>query len=190
MATLGTLTAPFPVQARAPQPISCCSQWVFPSGVRTDVPTVASWTSAYSEEEIRDALACARRLGLRPVGGNYKTLHRHLEYYAIAIDHLGPNWTRRSGFRHAPRPLSEILAEHLTYNRGKVKSRLYDAGIKQRRCELCGQSELWRDMPMPLIIDHINGVGDDNRIENLQIGVPQLRSDTRHSLWSKDPDLF
>ena len=36
-------------------------------------------------------------------------------------------------------------------------------------CELCGQDEIWFGRRMSLILDHINGVGDDNRLENLRI---------------------
>ena len=62
--------------------------------------------------------------------------------------------------------------EGSTYNRAKLKQRLYDEGLKQRACELCGQGEQWQGRRMSLIIDHINGVGDDNRLENLQIVCP------------------
>jgi hypothetical protein len=39
-------------------------------------------------------------------------------------------------------------------------------------CERCGQGEIWRGERLALILDHINGVGNDNRIENLQIVCP------------------
>jgi hypothetical protein len=101
---------------------------------------MARWTPSYSEADIRDAVEAApslagalRRLGLRPVGGNYKTLGRHIEHYGVSTAHLDPNWTRRTRFSHAPIPLSEVLVEHSTYSRDKLKRRLYDAGLKQRR---------------------------------------------------------
>ena len=39
-------------------------------------------------------------------------------------------------------------------------------------CELCGQGELWKGRVMGLILDHINGVSDDHRLENLRIVCP------------------
>jgi hypothetical protein len=58
------------------------------------------------------------------------------------------------------------------YNRAQLKQRLYDSGLKPRACELCGQGEEWRGRRMALILDHISGVADDNRLENLRIVCP------------------
>lgn len=44
--------------------------------------------------------------------------------------------------------------------------------MKERLCELCGQGEEWNGRRISLIIDHINGVRDDNRLENLRIVCP------------------
>ncbi|HEV2785115.1 MAG TPA: hypothetical protein VGV67_01900, partial [Solirubrobacteraceae bacterium] len=48
----------------------------------------------------------------------------------------------------------------------------YKEGLKRAICELCGLGELWRGRPMGLILDHINGIRDDHRLENLQIVCP------------------
>lgn len=138
-----------------------------------------AWRPKYTESEIHDAVdnsrsltAALRRLGLRAGGGNPRTLKRHIAHYGISIDHFEPNWALRAERPRRAMPLKQILIENSSYNRGALKRRLYDSGLKSRRCELCGQGELWRGRPMALILDHINGVGNDNRIENLQIVCP------------------
>jgi hypothetical protein len=56
--------------------------------------------------------------------------------------------------------------------RGHLKKRLYEEGLKERRCGLCGQDEVWHGRRLSLILDHINGVKDDHRLENLRIVCP------------------
>lgn len=108
---------------------------------------------------------------MRPAGGNWKTLQRYAhEVWHISTAHFDQSMKRPGGRR--PRPLAEILVEGSTYNRGTLKRRLYAAGMKERRCELCGQGEEWMGRRMALILDHVNGVATDNRIENLQVVCP------------------
>jgi hypothetical protein len=37
---------------------------------------------------------------------------------------------------------------------------------------MCGQGELWNGRWMSMILDHVNGVPDDNRLTNLRIVCP------------------
>lgn len=133
----------------------------------------------FTEGEARAAIAAAmcwsdalRALGLRTAGGNHRTLQRWAARWEIDTSHFDANAVRRRTLGRAPAPLEEILVEHSPFGRQTVKRRLLEAGLKQPVCERCGQGEIWQGRRMAMILDHVNGVADDHRLENLQIVCP------------------
>jgi hypothetical protein len=133
----------------------------------------------FTESELRAAVAAARSysealrgVGLRPAGGNHGTIKKYVRLWGISVEHFDPDAVRRESLRRSPTPLADILVEHSSFHRGHLKRRLLAEGIKELRCEQCGQGEIWRGHPLALILDHINGVSDDNRLENLRIVCP------------------
>jgi hypothetical protein len=110
---------------------------------------------------------------MRPAGGNFMTLRKYAErVWQISTAHFDANAARRAARQRGVIPLHEVLVDGSTYARHHVKRRLFAEGIKERRCELCGQGQIWRGRQLSLILDHVNGVADDNRLENLQIVCP------------------
>jgi len=116
-----------------------------------------------------DALRC---LGYSPRGGNPNTLKRYAALWRIPTDHFDPDAVRRERSVQSGRPLRELLVERSEHNRGHLKQRLFAEGVKRRKCEMCGQGELWRGARMALILDHVNGVSTDNRLSNLRVLCP------------------
>ena len=123
---------------------------------------------------------CLKKMGLRAAGGNYKTITKYIEEYQIDTNHFDAHQARIEKINQLNSekkiPMKDILVSGSTYNRAQLKQRLYDENLKTRQCELCGQGEIWKGKKMSLIIDHINGIWNDNRIENLRIVCPNCNA--------------
>ena len=133
----------------------------------------------YLEGIVKDSINysdCLRKMGLRAAGGNFLVLKKYIEKYKIDISHFETVTERNRRISKSKLNLEEILVENSTYNRKSLKKRLYDEKLKERECEMCGQGEEWMGKRMSLILDHINGVYNDNRIDNLRIVCPNCNS--------------
>ena len=120
------------------------------------------------------------QLGKTVSGNNYRLLHRLVAHYDLDTSHwLGHAHLR--GKHHSwsrSIPLQDILVEHSCYaDRLRLKKRLVAAGLLRNQCAECALSQ-WQGRTLVLELDHINGVGDDHRIQNLRLLCPNCHSQT------------
>ena len=115
-----------------------------------------------------------RHFGLHAGAGNYKTLRRRLKHDGIEHD-LADSYRARKSTR---KPVESYLVPNSTKKGGELKKRLYQSGLLEEKCSVCGLGPEWNKIPLSLTIDHINGNSSDNRLENLRILCPNCHSQT------------
>lgn len=127
---------------------------------------------------------CLRNLGLCSGGGNPARIKYYIKLYNLDLTQLEINrkyeqTTRTQSANKSNRKyeLVDLLIKDAPPTMiGSIKEKLYNAGLKERKCERCQQGEEWRGEKMSLILDHINGIRSDNRLENLRILCPNCNA--------------
>ena len=114
-------------------------------------------------------------------GGNFKTLYKRLKEDQIDYSHipLGQNANRviyRGGVKRFS--LEKIMVKDSTFDRGNLKKRLIEENIIPYLCQMCGMKPEWQSKKLVLVLDHINGVCNDHRKENLRFLCPNCNSQT------------
>jgi len=117
--------------------------------------------------------------GLRCFSHNYRTLKQRIKQEGLDWEILSKKWRKQSLCRlheEMKKPLTSFLVEHGSYSRNALKRRLLEEGLLKNECVLCGQGPEWRGKPLVLILDHINGIYNDNRVENIRMLCPHCNS--------------
>ncbi len=119
-----------------------------------------------------------RKLGYDPRGRNYKIVHD-------AIKRLNLDYSHFLGKSHCKNKIriinwNEVLIQKSSVILGPArKKRLVKDGLLIYKCynEKCGLNS-WLGEKISLQLDHINGINNDHRIENLRLLCPNCHSQT------------
>lgn len=123
-----------------------------------------------------------RKLNMSIHGNSRKTLKKYAEEQNISTSHFETKEERYLRVNNEigkikQIPLKKILISGSTYtNTHLLKEKLYNEGLKERKCEKCGQDENWYGEHISLILDHINGIHNDHRFKNLRILCPNCNA--------------
>ena len=151
----------------------------FMSGGR--IATVSSERLRYLVANCDSRADVLRELGLRAAGGNFAALRRRLLAESIDTSHFDLKKIHRASLLGKTRKpaLEDVLVRDSTYRRSSLKRRLLSEGIITERCAKCGLGPKWQGMPLVLVLDHVNGVSNDNRLSNLRLLCPNCNSQTK-----------
>lgn len=71
----------------------------------------------------------------------------------------------------------DLLKENCKHNRGCLRRFIIKNKLLPYKCAICGALE-WNGKTLSLELDHINGINNDNRLENLRFLCPNCHSQT------------
>lgn len=121
---------------------------------------------------------CLRNLGLTTKGGSSSKILKHRIFMLnISTKHFEPKYKKAHDIRR--KDLNGILVENSNYrNISSLKKRLISSKLLDYKCSICGNEGVWNNKQLTLQLDHINGINNDNRLENLRFLCPNCHSQT------------
>ena len=72
---------------------------------------------------------------------------------------------------------SDLFCENSKHPRNILRNRIIKNNLIPYKCAICGTTE-WLGRNLSLELDHINGINNDNRLENLRFLCPNCHSQT------------
>jgi len=158
--------------------------------------TSVIWVSVSDEDfaqivkEAKTYTDILRYFGLENKGGNHNTVKARIAFLDIDDSHIAKGLGSNAGkkFKAKKTPMEDILVNGSTYNRYHLKRRLIEEGFLKYECAKCGMGGTWMGEHIVLILDHINGISNDNRLDNLRLLCPNCNSQTKTFAGRNLPD--
>jgi hypothetical protein len=140
------------------------------------------WTT-HTDEEFRELFRTSQTItellshfGLLPKGGNGRTLRARCENLGLSYDDKAAFGRQVVGVTKRQQPENEMLCSNSTASRRSVKALIRRKNLIPYVCARCSLSPMWNGDELVLVLDHINGVSNDNRLENLRFVCPNCNS--------------
>lgn len=112
------------------------------------------------------------KLGLKCHGANNKTLKKYLKHYNI-------QFTSRPYLKNIRTKSNEdIFVENSNTVRSVIRRKILQQRLIPYQCSKCNLIPMWNNSPLVLQLEHINGINNDNRLENLTFLCPNCHSQT------------
>jgi len=120
-----------------------------------------------------------KHMDIRFSGNNIQTVRKLIKHYKTDVSHFD---ARKAAAQNnsGTRSYDDIFCENSTALRPTVKSRILSLNLIPYKCSgpQCTITDTWNGQPIVLHLEHINGVGNDNRLDNLCFLCPNCHSQT------------
>lgn len=143
------------------------------------------WSSSDEEfkKQVYECVTMAdllRCYGLINKGGNAKTIKRRIHELNLDTTHF----LNRSQSSIQARAMSLekfkscCLLTQSSYRRSMIKAYILKFKLKDYICNVCNNKGVWQNQKLTLQLEHINGISNDNRLENLCFLCPNCHTQT------------
>lgn len=107
--------------------------------------------------------------------GSIRTLYRRLKEFDFDFSKMQIN----RSYLQVKRSQDNIeFCEHSKTTRSVIRRLVLRNSMIEYKCTKCSNAGVWQDEKLSLHLEHINGINDDNRIENLCFLCPNCHSQT------------
>lgn len=155
--------------------------------------SLQKYTKEWLEQLCKESYSYAevlRKAGRKQSGGNHSSLKKKIEEFNIDVSHFkGQGWSKgktcedNESVANISKKLTlykieDIFCEHSPVSRHTIRARIIRENLFEYKCAICGNTGEWMGKEIALQIDHINGVNDDHRLENLRWLCPNCHAAT------------
>jgi hypothetical protein len=137
------------------------------------------WTDEELKNHVNNSstlVEVIRKLGLKVRAGNYKTVNRYIKKNELDTSHFVGS-SHKGKLLEGSYSLKDILTKDSKYTSSfHLKNRLIKHKVLENKCTSCGILPEWNGKKLSMVLDHINGYHQDNRLENLRLLCPNCNS--------------
>lgn len=170
-------------------------------GVYSNMKRIMPNTEEFSKivKESQNYSEVCRKLGYalkgnKCPGGAHKLIKSKIKELGLDTTHFtGQAWSKNQSYfnndsiktstDNRAKPLDHYFYIGSKYNNQDLLQKIIRYGLKPYKCEIC-HLDKWNDKPIVLELHHLNGIYNDNRLDNLQIICPNCHSQTRIGKYS------
>lgn len=111
-------------------------------------------------------LECLKNLGYNSYSGSTVTLiKQRIQKLQIDISHFGITSPQK-------RTKENVFIVNSTASQKTLRQWYEKGNYTEYKCSICGQEPFWNGKELIMILDHINGCNNDDRLENLRWVCP------------------
>ena len=118
-----------------------------------------------------------RKLKYQDIRISRKTLKNRLKEFNIDYEKILLN-IKNNEFDKCNRDPNKYFIENDKKSRSSIRKTIIKNNIINYICEICKNGSIWNGKLLSLHLDHLNGINNDNRLENLRFLCPNCHSQT------------